>query len=85
MFLNGREIPTRGPQGQAIVGSSFVVLFNAEPEVCPFMLPRTRFGLQWELELSSFDPELRAGCARYGARTVVRVAPHSAVILKRVE
>ena len=34
MFLNGREIPTRGPQGQEIVDDSFLVLFNAEPEAC---------------------------------------------------
>jgi isoamylase len=85
MFLNGREIPTHGPQGQEIVDNSFVVLFNAEPQACSFMLPRTRFGVVWELELSSFDPELPAGCARYGARTVVTVPPHCAVILKRVE
>ena len=85
MFLNGREIPTRGPQGQEIVDNSFVVLFNAEPEACSFMLPRTRFGVVWELELSSFDPELPAGATRHGARTVVTVPPHSSVVLKRVE
>jgi isoamylase len=85
MFLNGREIPTRGPHGEEIVDNSFVLLFNAEPEACSFMLPRTRFGVQWELELSTFDPELSAGAARFGARTVVMVPPHSTVILKRVE
>jgi isoamylase len=85
MFLNGREIPTRGPQGEEIVDNSFVVLFNAEAEACAFMLPRTRFGVQWALELSSFDPELAAGATRYGSRTVVTVPPHSTVILKRVE
>src|SRR5439155_25405321 len=58
MFLNGREIPTRGPQGQEIVDDSFIVLFNAEAEACAFMLPRTRSGIQWELELSTFDPQL---------------------------
>ena len=49
------------------------------------MLPRTRFGVVWDLELSSFDPELPPGATRHGARTVVTVPPHSTVVLKRVE
>jgi isoamylase len=85
MFLNGREIPSRGPQGQDIVDDSFVVLFNAEPEECPFMLPRTRFGVQWELELSTAAPDLASGATRHGARTEVKVAPHATVILRRVQ
>jgi glycogen operon protein len=85
MFLNGREIPTRGPQGQDIVDDSFVVLLNSEPEECPFMLPRTRFGIQWELELSTAEPDLPRGATRHGARTEVKVAPHATVILRRVQ
>ena len=49
------------------------------------MLPRTRFGVRWDLELSSFDPELAPCATRHGARTVVTVPPHSTVVLKRVE
>ena len=56
MFLNGREIPTPGPQGQDVEDDSFVLLFNAEPEDRVFTLPRRRFGAQWLLELSTADP-----------------------------
>jgi glycogen operon protein len=84
MFLNGSEIPTRGPQGQTVEDDSFIVLFNAEPEEYPFMLPRRRFGAQWALELTTFDPDARPGSARYGARTEVKVPGHCTVILKRV-
>jgi isoamylase len=84
MFLNGREIPARGPQGQQIRDDSFVVLVNAETEERGVMLPRRRFGAQWALELSTYDPDAAPGSARFGARTEVKVPAHSMVILKRV-
>src|SRR5579859_3327063 len=83
MFLNGREIPERGEHGQRILDDSFIVLFNAEHEEHTFMLPRRRFGAQWTLELSTFQPEAAAGSKSYGARTEVTVPSHSVVILKR--
>ncbi len=84
MFLNGSEIPARGPQGQDIHDDSFVVLVNADSEECGVMLPRRRFGAQWALELTTEDPDAAPGSARYGARTEVKVPAHSMVILKRV-
>jgi isoamylase len=84
MFLNGKEIPMAGPQGQDIEDDSFVVLFNAHHEDRSFTLPRRRFGAQWALELSTAEPDAEAGSARYGARTEVPVISHSIVMLKRV-
>ena len=84
MFLNGLEIPTPGPRGVDVQDDSFVLLFNAHAEDRMFMLPRRRFGAQWELELSTTDPAAEAGSARYGARTEIAVISHSIVILKRV-
>ena len=84
MFLNGREIPTPGPRGEAINDDSFLVLFNAHCEDRQFLLPRRRFGAQWALELSTADPEAEAGSAAYSARTELTVISRSIVILKRV-
>ncbi len=84
MFLNGKEIPMAGPQGQDIEDDSFVVLFNAHHEDRSFTLPRRRFGAQWALELSTADPDAEPGSIRYGARTEVPVISHSIVMLKRV-
>jgi glycogen operon protein len=83
MFLNGREIPTPGPRGEEIVDDSFMFLFNAFSEDRVFMLPRRRFGAQWDLELSTADPTAQAGSTRYAARTEVNVMSRSIVILKR--
>ena len=83
MFLNGDEIPTPGPHGEQVRDDSFMVLFNAHGEDRVFMLPRRRFGAQWELELSTAEPAAAPGSARYGARTEVSVIAHSIVVLKR--
>jgi isoamylase len=84
MFLNGMEIATPDEHGNDVTDDSFVVLFNAEPEERSIMLPRRRFGAQWELELSTVDPSLDAGASRHGARTEVKLAPHSMAVLRRV-
>ncbi len=84
MFLNGREIETPGPRGEDVEDDSFVVLFNAHHETRQMMLPRRRFGAQWELVLSTADPAAEAGSQRFGARTEVPVVSRSIVILKRV-
>jgi isoamylase len=85
MFLNGREIPTPGPRGEDIEDDSFLLLFNAHGEDRRFMLPRRRFGAQWELELSTADPDAQPGSSRCGARTEVQVIAHSIVVLRRLE
>jgi isoamylase len=83
MFLNGREIPTPGPRGEDIEDDSFLLLFNAHGEDRMFMLPRRRFGAQWELELSTADPEAQPGSSHCGARTEVCVIANSIVVLRR--
>jgi isoamylase len=83
VFLNGQEIPTPGPRGEEVVDDSFLLLFNGHDEDRAFMLPRRRFGAQWELELSTSEPEAAAGSRRFGARTELQVISRSIVILKR--
>jgi glycogen operon protein len=83
-FLNGREIPTPGPEGEEIVDDSFLLLFNAHEDDRVFMLPPRRFGARWALELCTSDPAAEAGSARFGARTEVPVPSRSIVVLSRV-
>jgi len=83
MFLNGREITTPGPRGEDVEDDSFFLLFNASGEDQRFLLPRRRFGAQWELEISTADPSADAGSERYAARTEVDVVAHAILVLKR--
>src|SRR5262249_29748996 len=78
VFLNGHETGIVDPRGERIVDDSFVVLLNAALEAVVFRLPPRRFGLEWELELATADPDpgaerhhgpaRRAGPARPPAR-----------------
>jgi len=82
MFLNGAEIPNVGPHGEETHDDSFILMFNAHEDDRAFMLPRRRFGAQWQLELSTADPSAEAGSARYGARTEVTVTGRSILVLR---
>jgi isoamylase len=84
MFLNGQEIPALGPHGEPIEDDSFLMLFNGHEEGREFLLPPKRFGAQWELELSTAEPESQAGSVRYDARSKLAVLARSILILKRV-
>jgi glycogen operon protein len=85
LFLNGAEIPTRGPHGEHIEDDSFVLLFNAHGEDREFTLPRARMGKQWELEISTIDPGAEAGSTRHAAQSQLSMPAHSMLVLKRVE
>ncbi len=84
IFLNGLELVDPGARGQQIIDDSFLITFNATHEDRPFRLPRSRFGAEWALELSTAEPELEAGSVTYAARTHVQVIAHSIVVFKRL-
>jgi glycogen operon protein len=84
LFLNGAAIPSPGPHGEAVHDDSFLLLFNSCAEPREFRLPRSRMGEEWALELSTADPDAPVDGARWRAHTVVDLAPHSMLVLRRV-
>jgi len=83
VFLNGAEIGSRDPEGRAIVDDSFLLLLNAHYEEIEFALPTRRFGVRWELELSTEDPGAAPGSAVFAARAPVRVGFRALLLLRR--
>jgi glycogen operon protein len=83
VFLNGDETGIVGSRGEPVVDDSFVVLLNATPEDVVFRLPPRRFGLDWELELSTSDPDAGAGAERYPGRSSLDVRARSLLLLRR--
>jgi glycogen operon protein len=81
VFLNGRAIPERTPDGQPIVGDSFLVMFNASAEPVSFLLPPRRFGQRWALELSTSAPD--ASDRSFEARAEVALEARSLLVLRR--
>jgi isoamylase len=82
VFLNGREIPTKTPHGEDVVDDTFILLLNAWHEDMEFALPARRFGANWQLVLSTADPD--APDAVYRARENVPVPQRSLLLLRRI-
>jgi glycogen operon protein len=82
IFLNGEEIPTPTPDGHRIVGDSFLVIVNAAHERALVRLPPRRFGLRWELTVSTSEPQAHDG-RLFPARTEVALDPHSMLVVRR--
>jgi glycogen operon protein len=81
-FVNGKELQTRGPQGEPVVDDDFVLLFNANHAGAEFTLPPRRFGRRWRLVLSTVDPAAEE--ALFPARGLVPVEALSSVVLQGV-
>ena len=82
LFLNGRELGSRTPEGEPVVDDSFVLLLNAAPEPVPFAPPPRRFASTWELALRTADPG--ASPTSFPARGPVEVEARSLVLLRAV-
>jgi isoamylase len=82
VFLNGDAIAAVSPEGEPVVGDSFLLCFNASREDVVFTLPPVRFGRRWELELSTAEPD--APSAVLPARGLLPVEARSTVILRRL-
>jgi glycogen operon protein len=81
VFLNGREIPERTPDGLEVVDDSFLLLFNAYGEPIRFTLPTRRFGARWKVEIATgADPP--EGIVQ--ARAQVTLEGRSLALFRRV-
>jgi glycogen operon protein len=82
VFLNGREIGRRTPDGEQVVDDSFLLLLNAGEERVAFQLPARRFGRVWSLELTTAAPEQNASALR--SRESFFLEPRSLAVLRRL-
>ena len=53
VFLNGKAIPTPGPQGEQVEDDSFLLLFNAHTESVTFTVPEDLHGFDWRVMLDT--------------------------------
>jgi glycogen operon protein len=84
VFLNGDEIPSRGPRGERIVDDSLLLLFSAHHDPIDFTVPTGPYGEQWELVLDTDDPGVREGSKTYKAGDGVPLEGRSVVVLRRL-
>jgi len=85
VFLNGDAISGPGPHGEAVRGSSFVLLFNAHCEPVIFRLPEASCGAAWAALIDTNAPAAEPADAHEAAGAEVKVCGRSLRVLKRVE
>jgi glycogen operon protein len=84
VFLNGDHLLEKTPQGEPVTDDSFLLLFNAHYEDVDFLLPGTRFGQRWVVELTTADKEERMRGKEQDAGGPVAVMSRSLLLLRRV-
>ncbi|WP_346290497.1 glycogen debranching protein GlgX [Sphaerothrix gracilis] len=81
VFLNGEELRTPNAQGKRVVDDSFLLFFNAQPDLVEFAIPSTLQQQSWQVTLDTkaggFIPEGPV----YGKSDVVPVAGRSLIVL----
>jgi glycogen operon protein len=83
VFLNGDEIPDRGPNGERITDDSLLLLFSADAEPIGFTVPGPPYGDSWEVVLDTNEPTLTEGERTYKAGDEVPLEARSVVVLRR--
>ena len=83
-FLNGADIPTHSPREEEARDDSHLVLFNGHYEAITFTLPTRRFGLRWELVLSTAAEQgfVEPGTV-VAAREPIEIESRSVALLRR--
>ena len=86
MFLNGEELPDRGPRGQRVVDAGFLLLLNGGTEPALFTLPGDPWAKEYELVADTGLAYVRppAGDApSYLAGEQLEHDPRSLAVLRR--
>jgi isoamylase len=87
VFLNGDELPDRGPRGERVVGASFLLLLNGGAEPALFTLPDKPWGKEYELVadtgLGFVRPLGAAEAPNYMAGEELSMASRSMAVLRR--
>lgn len=84
VFLNGQEIPARGPKGERIVDDDFLLFFNAHYEMVEFTLPEGLRDRQWGVVIDTKEPRFLNEEQVFTDTQAVPVTARSLVVLRRV-
>jgi glycogen operon protein len=84
MFVNGRGMRERNPDGSTPADDSFFLIFNSYQEPMEFRLPARSYGNRWVVILDTTQPSMVEGKRIYTDAEEVHAAGRSTVILRRV-
>jgi isoamylase len=83
MRLAGDAMMEWDERGERVLDDSFLLLFNADADEIPFVLPRAQRGVRWDLVFDTASPELREGSRVIPGGEPVLLDGRSMVMLRR--
>jgi glycogen operon protein len=82
LYLDGSDDPDHAEDGTPLLDDDFLVLVNAWWEPLEFVLPASREGAAWRLEVDTYDPAATGRSApAQAAGQRVTVGPRSIIVL----
>ena len=84
LFLNGKEIPLQGKQGEQIIDDSFLLFFNAHYEPIEFILPTVLRSQKWLVVIDTTKAHLLKQGKYYQGNMFIPIEARSLVVLKTV-
>ncbi|BAU12063.1 glycogen debranching protein GlgX [Leptolyngbya sp. NIES-3755] len=82
VFLNGNELPDRGPKGGRIRDNSFLLLFNAHWDMLEFVLPARLRQRKWSAVINTKEPRFVTEKITFSGTKTVPVMGRSLVVLQ---
>jgi isoamylase len=80
VFMNGRGLRSRKPNGEPVIDDNFYVIFNAHHEPLDYKLPEAEYGKNWTKILDTAQNLIEDG-ETYNPQDTVRVDARSVVLL----
>jgi glycogen operon protein len=80
IYLDGADDPDRADDGSPMLDDDFLICVNAWWELLAFVVPASRPGQRWDVELDSFDPAA-ARTRELSAGNSITVGPRSVLVL----
>jgi isoamylase len=85
MRLGGDAMLEWDEQGERVVDSTFLLLFNADASEIPFTLPLSKPGVAWESVLTTSDPAVQQGAHVWPGGTEMPLEGRSVTVLRRID
>ncbi len=83
VFLNGKQLPDRGPKGGQVRDNSFLLFFNAHWDLIEFALPPGLGDRSWFAVINTKEPRFIDEKILFTGTKTVPVAGRSLVVLQR--
>jgi glycogen operon protein len=83
MYLDGRGLRDRGPQGEPIADESYLLVLHSGDDLVSFTLPAAPWAASYDVVIDTASPA-GAGTGKFAAGSALPVGPRTTMVLRVV-